>query len=190
MQKTNFKIKNEQMYVCIKAINSDIYEKLENCPFPFPGITKDNSLEYIIILVFFSFPSLCSSVLVPIDMLLLLSHVWLFCDPMDSSLPGSSSVHGISQARILECVAIFFSRGSSWPRDGIHVYCIGRWVLYHCATWFGFILLELSQLLESVSLWRLLNLASFQPLPLWVLLHFHPTLFFQNSGDICMSPAL
>lgn len=56
MQKTNFKIKNEQMYVCIKAINSDIYEKLENCPFPFPGITKDNSLEYIIILVFFSFP--------------------------------------------------------------------------------------------------------------------------------------
>ena len=46
------------MYVCIKAINSDIYEKLENCPFPFPGITKDNSLEYTIILVFFSFPSL------------------------------------------------------------------------------------------------------------------------------------
>ena len=30
-----------------------------------------------------------------------LSHFWLFCDPMDCSLPGSS-VHGISQARILE----------------------------------------------------------------------------------------
>ena len=38
------------------------------------------------------------------------------CDPMDCSLPGSS-VHGISQARILEWVAISFSRGSSRPRD-------------------------------------------------------------------------
>ena len=38
------------------------------------------------------------------------------CDPMDCSLPGSS-VHGILQARILEWVAISFSRGSSQPRD-------------------------------------------------------------------------
>ena len=38
------------------------------------------------------------------------------CDPMDGSLPGSS-VHGILQARILEWVAISFSRGSSRPRD-------------------------------------------------------------------------
>ena len=37
-------------------------------------------------------------------------------DPMDYSPPGSS-VHGISQARILECVAIFFSSSSSQPRD-------------------------------------------------------------------------
>ena len=34
------------------------------------------------------------------------------CDPVDCSLPGSS-VHGISQARVLEWVAIAFSRGSS-----------------------------------------------------------------------------
>ena len=34
------------------------------------------------------------------------------CDPMDCSLPGSS-VHGILQARMLEWVAIPFSRGSS-----------------------------------------------------------------------------
>ena len=38
------------------------------------------------------------------------------CDPMDCSLPGSS-VHGIFQARVLEWVAISFSRGSSQPRD-------------------------------------------------------------------------
>ena len=38
------------------------------------------------------------------------------CNPMDCSLLGSS-VHGILQARILQWVAILFSRGSSWPRD-------------------------------------------------------------------------
>ena len=44
------------------------------------------------------------------------SRVWLFCDSMDCSLPGSS-VHGILQAIILEWVAISFSRGSSRPRN-------------------------------------------------------------------------
>ena len=38
------------------------------------------------------------------------------CNPMDRGLPGSS-VHGILQARILEWVAISFSRGSSQLRD-------------------------------------------------------------------------
>ena len=42
------------------------------------------------------------------------------CDPRDCSLPGSS-VHEIFQARILEWVAISFSRGSSWPRDRTRV---------------------------------------------------------------------
>ena len=42
------------------------------------------------------------------------------CDPMDCSLPGSS-VHGIFQARILEWVAISFSRRSSQPRDWTQV---------------------------------------------------------------------
>ena len=45
------------------------------------------------------------------------------CDPMDYSSPGSS-VYGILQARILEWVAIPFSRGSSWPSDQIWVSCI------------------------------------------------------------------
>ena len=42
------------------------------------------------------------------------------CDPIDCSPPGSS-VLGILQARILEWVAISFSRGSSQPRDWTHV---------------------------------------------------------------------
>ena len=41
-------------------------------------------------------------------------------DPMDCS-PSGSSVHGILQARILEWVAMPFSRESSWPRDRTHV---------------------------------------------------------------------
>ena len=45
------------------------------------------------------------------------------CNPMDYSLPGSS-VHGIFQARILEWVAIPFSRGSSQSRDRTRVSCI------------------------------------------------------------------
>ena len=44
-------------------------------------------------------------------------------DPKDCS-PPSSSVHGILQARILEWLAIPFSRESSWPRDWTWVFCI------------------------------------------------------------------
>ena len=55
------------------------------------------------------------------------------CTPMNCS-PPNSSVHGISQARILEWVAMFFSRGSFWIRDWIRISCIGRRILYHWAT--------------------------------------------------------
>ena len=41
------------------------------------------------------------------------------CDPMDCSPPGSS-VHGIFQARMLEWIAISFSRGSCLPRRLLH----------------------------------------------------------------------
>ena len=50
------------------------------------------------------------------------------------AIPRGSSVHGISQARILEWVPISFSRGSSRPRDWIPISCIGRQILYHWAT--------------------------------------------------------
>ena len=53
----------------------------------------------------------------------------MLCNCMDCRPPGAS-VHGISQARILECVAISSSRGSSQPKDWICIPCIGRWVLY------------------------------------------------------------
>ena len=50
-----------------------------------------------------------------------LSRVQLFATPWTVCSPSGSSVHGILQARILEWVAISFSRGSSQPRDRTQV---------------------------------------------------------------------
>ena len=61
----------------------------------------------------------------------------ILCNPMDHSPPGFS-VHGILQARILDCVAMPSSRGSSQPRDWTclsYVSWIGRRVLTTNATW-------------------------------------------------------
>ena len=58
-----------------------------------------------------------------------LSRVRL-CNPVDCSPPGSS-IHGIFQAKVLEWVAISFSKGSSRPRDRTQVYLRCRQTLYH-----------------------------------------------------------
>ena len=57
--------------------------------------------------------------------------------PMDCS-PSGSSTHDIFQARILEWVAISYSKASSQLRNRTHVSCIsynGKQILYHSATW-------------------------------------------------------
>ena len=67
----------------------------------------------------------------------LLSCVQLFGTPMYCN-PTGSSVHVIFQERIVEWIAISFSRGSSQPRDQTcisWVSCIGTWILYHCTIW-------------------------------------------------------
>ena len=65
-------------------------------------------LELVFFWFFFYYNGVC-----------VLSCVWLLCNAMDCSPPGSS-VHGIFQIRILECIAISFYRGSSQPRDWTH----------------------------------------------------------------------
>ena len=62
----------------------------------------------------------------------LVANLCLTLNSMDSILPRPS-VHGILQTRILEWVAISFSRGSSQPRDQTLVFCIGTWILDHWA---------------------------------------------------------
>ena len=84
-----------------------------------------------ILLLFHSVHSVLSKVSAVVACML--SHVWLFVTSW-TCLPGSS-VHEIFQARILEWVAISYSRGSSQHRDWTHLSCIGRRILYHWATW-------------------------------------------------------
>ena len=67
----------------------------------------------------------------------LCAHLQVVSDSLwshDCSPPGSS-VPGISQVRILEWFAIFFSRGSSWPWDLTQAFYIGWQILCHCTIW-------------------------------------------------------
>ena len=67
--------------------------------------------------------------------------VWAMCSVVSDSLwphglqaPPGSPVHGIFPTIILEWVAIFSFKGSSWCRDWTFVSCTGRQILYHLAT--------------------------------------------------------
>ena len=103
--------------------------------------------------------------LLPGFLILCVSHSaeWPLCDLMNCSLPGFSG-HGILQARILVWIAIFFSRGSFWPRDQTWISRIaGRfftiWAIGKSSPYLGSTLL---QSLPPSSLWYALNM----PLPL------------------------
>ena len=78
--------------------------------------------------------------------------------PMECSPPGSS-VHGILQARILELVAILFSRGSSWPRNRTWASCIAHRLFTISATREAYVML----LLSHISCGRLCATHRWQP---------------------------
>ena len=74
-----------------------------------------------------------SVLLWPAHVLLIAQSCLILCNPIDYSLPGST-LHGILQARILEWIAIPFSRGSS--NQGLDLgllHC--RQILYHLNLW-------------------------------------------------------
>ena len=85
---------------------------------------------------------------------------------MDSSPPGSSR-HRILQARILEWVAIPFSRGFSWPRDQILVSCIaGRFFTIWATSWhFKMMIFFIFAQLMRYPLIELLHLSSLLQMP-------------------------
>ena len=109
---------NEPDIIIIRPLETDIsFRKLG------PEYTLHNSIFYYLNIVSI-YMRMCAQ---------LPRWVPLFVTPMDCSPPGSS-VHGVSQARILEWVAICFSRWSSQPRDWTQVSCICRSILYHWIT--------------------------------------------------------
>ena len=94
-----------------------------------------------------------------------LSRVPLFRNFMDCS-PPDSSVRGISQARTLEWVVIPSTRGSFRLRDQNHnscISCIGKWILYHWATWeapyYGVLLKQMARYLTP-RLWLHFSVSS------------------------------
>ena len=101
--------------------------------FPGPNV-KQRKAFYPMIKTKYKIPLIsicvCLSLYIYVCMCLVARSCQTLCDPMHSSLPGSS-VHEISQARKLEWVAMPSSRGSTQPSDPIHVYCIDRLFLYH-----------------------------------------------------------
>ena len=93
----------------------------KGCPFQYSGL--ENSMDYI------ELDTTCHFTLVILDIRPGpgAQSCPTLCNPMDWSLPGSS-VHGTLQARIMEWVAITFSRVSSQPRDQTQLSCIAsRW---------------------------------------------------------------
>ena len=67
-------------------------------------------------------------------------------------LHGLYNLPGLAVSGILEWVVISYSRGSSWPKDQIHVSCnscTGKQILYHWATWKAFTALKTSVFLCS-----------------------------------------
>ena len=97
----------------------------------------------------------------------------LFATPRTVAHQGSSA-HGIFQARILDWVAIFLSRGSSLPRDQtsvLSIFCIGMRLLYHCTTWEAFTFTYLL-LCIHILLCALADLSACQNSILFVLIPF------------------
>ena len=141
----------------------------------------------------------------------MLSHVQLFVTPWThQGSPPGSSVHRIFQARVLEWVAIFSSRGSSRPRDWNCVSCIscvGRRVLCHCVSWeahnsviFSYLLLPLhikkkkshiySKIVTNPTYYFIFSLSLFNYLPLSMAIPSVQSLIYIISGHFFSSFSL
>ena len=84
----------------------------------------------------------------------MISHVWLFATPWAVALHAP-----LSMEFSMEWVSISCSWGSSLPRDWIHVSCIsciGRWILYHRATWEAWSVHSLQIFIWLASYWEIL----------------------------------
>ena len=95
---------------------------LSTCTSLFVQSSISDHFQIYAIIFTFDMPRILSTLMVCVCVLVAQLCLTLG-KPMDCSPPGSS-VHGMLQARIMEWVAISFSRGSSWSRDRTLVSCI------------------------------------------------------------------
>ena len=102
-----------ELYTYHLQLTSKFFPVPFNFPTVFLGWVKNPLISTVPIWHHFALDCVCC---------LITKSCATLCNPMDCSLPGSS-VHGISQARILEWVAISFARGSSWLRDRTCISC-------------------------------------------------------------------
>ena len=101
--------------------------------------TITSNLSHLLDLFLFHFSSssvIFFSVVFSLLCVLVTQSCLILCNPMDCR-PLGSSVHGILQTRILACVAIPFSMGSSQPRDQTHVSCIADRFFYSLSLLLG-----------------------------------------------------
>ena len=103
---------------------------------------------------------------------------------MDCS-PQGSSVHGISQARILEWAAISSSTGSFWIRDQTLVSWVGRWIFFFTTELPGKTLYYIYFFLNWMFLLNLFSLSPFSSPPLPSKLSFSSCVLYctAQAGD-------
>ena len=103
---------------------------------------------------------------------------------MDCS-PQGSSVHGISQARILEWAAISSSKGSFWIRDQTLVSWVGRWIFFFTTELPGKTLYYIYFFLNWMFLLNLFSLSPFSSPPLPSKLSFSSCVLYctAQAGD-------
>ena len=104
----------------------------------------------------------CKKSIVLVACVLVTQSCPTLCDPTDCSLPGLS-VHGILQARILEWIAISYSKGSSQPRDQIYISSLLHWQM---GSWYAPWYFSTSQLILLLRSSRL-NSCCLQMRPCW-----------------------
>ena len=124
-----FLIRAEDKYIH-SAVN--VWKRFKKIPHVYTNIDPGPQVEWVCTAMEMPFSSQCHhSFLKLMNCLINIVKVKVLvpqscpalCSPVDCSPPGSP-VPGILQTRILEWVAILFSRGSFWPKDRIQVSCI------------------------------------------------------------------
>ena len=123
---------SETWSLCLSL--SGLFHSLSRMPFDYVKNRFYIKLSVLLLCVCVGGAFLCSFIEVKVKAKVKVNQSCLnLCELMDCCLPGSSG-HGILQTKMLEWLAILFSRGSSQPRDRTQFSCISDWFFTIWAT--------------------------------------------------------